>query len=66
MLRTLCAALAVLWGACVLLRSIPAGQVAKGGYTRRPASPAPRGLEWRKARRFGRRVVAVRLQVILC
>lgn len=66
MLRLVTIALALLWALCVFLQSLPAGRAPIGEYTRRPPTPAPRGLEWRKVRRFGRKVVAVRLQVILC
>ena len=68
-MRAFAIALALLWALCVFLQSLPAGQASKGGYTRPPltcsAPQAPRGLEWRKVRRFGRKVVAIRLQVIL-
>ena len=69
MLKLVSAALVLLWAACVFLQSSPAARAPIGRDTRapgRPASPAPRGLEWRRVRRFGRRLVAVRLQVILC
>ena len=64
MLKLVSAGVVLLWGLCIFLNSFPAGQSLGGGYTRR-ASPAPRGLEWRKVRRLGGKVVAVRLQVIL-
>ena len=64
MLKLVSAALVLLWACCVFFRSVPAGQPLGGRDTRAP-SPAPKGLEWRKVRRFGGKVVAVRLQVIL-
>ena len=64
MLRLLAVLVALCWAACVLFRSVPAGQ-SVGGRDTRPPSPAPKGLEWRKVRRLGGRVLAVRLQVIL-
>lgn len=64
-MRAFAIALALLWGACVFLQSLPAGQ-SVGGRNTRPASPAPKGYELRQVRRLGGRVLAVRLQVILC
>ena len=66
-MRAFAIALALLWALCVFLQSLPAGLSLGGGYTRPAPSPAPkpRGLEWRKVRRLGGRVLAVRLQVIL-
>ena len=64
MLKLVSAALVLLWACCVFFRSIPAGQPLGGRYTRR-ASPAPRGLEWRKVRRLGGRLLAVQVRVIL-
>ena len=64
MLKLVSAALVLLWGLCIFLNSFPTGQ-SVGGRDTRPPSPAPKGLEWRKVRRLGGRVLAVRLQVIL-
>lgn len=63
-MRAFAIALALLWGLCVFLQSLPAGQ-SVGGRDTRPASPAPKGYELRKVRRFGHKVVAVRLQVLV-
>lgn len=63
MLRLLSMALVGLWAVCVLLRCVTTAQASIGSHTR--PQPRPRGVEWRKVRRFGRKVVAVRLQVIL-
>ena len=67
MLKLVSAALVACWALCIFLRCLVAGQSLGGGYTRPAPSPAPkpRGLEWRKVRRLGGRVLAVRLQVIL-
>ena len=67
MLKLLTIALALLWACCVLFRSVPAGQSLRGGYTRPAPSPAPkpRGLEWRKVRRLGGRIIAIRLQILM-
>ena len=69
MLKLVSAALVLLWACCVFFRSVPVGQ-ARGGRNTRAPSPArrrqPAGYEWRKVRRLGSRVLAVRLQVILC
>lgn len=69
MLKLMSGAAVLAWALCVLFRSFAAGQALGSGYTRplgAPSqAPAPRGLEWRKVRKLGRRVVAVRLQVIL-
>ena len=61
--NVLAVGVALLWGVCVLLRCVTTEQVVVGSHTR--PQPRPRGVEWRKVRRFGRKVVAVRLQVIL-
>lgn len=63
-------ALVLLWAACVFLQSLAAGQAPGGRDTRGPSrpgsqAPKPRGLEYRRVRRLGGRVLAVRLQVIL-
>lgn len=65
MLKLLTIALALLWACCVLFRSLPAGQSVGEKYTRPAPSPAPKGYELRKVRRFGRKVVAIRLQVLV-
>ena len=70
MLRLMCAAAVLCWALCIFLNSLVAGQALGGRDTAPPRAssstrPAPRGLEWRKVRKLGRRVVAVRLQVIL-
>ena len=68
MLELMSRAAVLLWACCVFFRSVPAGQTRGRRNTRaprRPASQAPKGLEYRQVRRFGRRLVAVRLQVIL-
>ena len=64
MLRLLAVLVALCWAACVLFRSVPAGQ-SVGGRDTRPPSPAPKGYEYRRVNRLGGRVLAVRLQVIL-
>ena len=68
MLKLVSAALVACWALCIFLRALVAEQAPIGRYTARQARPsqAPRGLEYRRVRRFGRRLVAVRLQVILC
>ena len=69
-MRAFAIALALLWALCVFLQSLPAGLSLGGGYTRPPlassAPQAPRGLEYRRVNRLGRRLVAVRVQVIVC
>lgn len=65
MIKLFCVAAALCWAFCIFIR----GQVAEMApararpAARRPAPPA--ALEWRKVRRLGRRVVAVRLQVLI-
>ncbi len=68
MLKLVSAALVLLWACCVFFRGL-LGEMGLGEGTQRPnrtPSSAPKGLEYRRVRRFGRRLVAVRLQVILC
>ena len=68
MLELASRALVLLWALCIFLNSIPAEQ-ALGEGTQRAPSPArrrqPAGYEWRKVRRFGGRIVALRLQVLV-
>ena len=65
MIKLFCAAAALCWALCIFIR----GQVADLAparalpAARRPAPPA--ALEWRKVRKLGGRVLAIRLQVIL-
>lgn len=68
MLKLVSAALVACWALCIFLNSFPAEQALGGRDTRpnRARSQAPKGLEWRQVRRLGGRVLAVRLQVILC
>ena len=65
MLKLVSAGLVLLWGLCIFLNSLPAEQALGGRDTSPTAAPAPRGYELRKVRRFGRKVVAVRVQVLL-
>lgn len=59
------AVLALLWGARVFLRSLASGG-AFWGNTPAPTHQArPKGAELRYIRPLGRRLVAIRLQVIL-
>lgn len=54
----------ILWVICIFLR----GLIVDTPQAQRASAPArrpPAGYEWRKAARLGRRLVAVRLQVIL-
>ena len=64
MLKLVSAGLVACWALCIFLNSFPAEQASKGRNTR-PPSPAPKGYELRKVRRFGRKVVAIRLQVLV-
>ena len=69
MLELMSRAAVVCWAACVFFRGM-LGEMGLGEDTQPAPSPArrrqPAGYEWRKVRRLGSRVLAVRLQVILC
>lgn len=68
MLELVSRAAVLCWVLCIFLRGL-LGEMGLGEGTQRPnrtPSSAPKGLEYRRVRRFGRRLVAVRLQVILC
>lgn len=69
MLKLVSAGAVLCWVLCIFLNSLAAGQAPGGRDTRasppRSQAPQPRGLEWRKVRRMGGRVVAVRLQVLV-
>lgn len=61
----LAGAVVACWALCIFLRGL-ATELAPARArptARRPAPPA--ALEWRKVRRLGSRVLAIRLQVIL-
>ena len=68
MLKLVSAAAVLCWALCIFLRTLASDQAPIGRDTRpnRARSQAPKGLEWRQVRRLGGRVLAVRLQVILC
>lgn len=65
MIKLLCAAAALCWALCIFLRGLAAelAPARARSAARRPAPPA--ALEWRKVRKLGGRLVAVRVQVIL-
>lgn len=63
-IKLVSAALVACWALCIFLRCL-LGELGLGEGTQPAPSPAPKGLEYRRVRRFGRRLVAVRLQVIL-
>ena len=59
------AGLALLWAACVFLRSLASGIAFWGNTPRAAYQLRPNGAEWRVIRPVGRRLVAVKVQVIL-
>ena len=65
MVKLFCAAAALCWALCIFLRGLAAelAPARARSAARRPAAPA--ALEWRKVRKLGGRVLAIRLQVIL-
>lgn len=68
MLKLVSGALVACWALCIFLRCLPAELGLKEGTQPAPSQAQrrqPAGLEWRKVRKLGGRIVAVRLQVIL-
>ena len=64
-MKILAQLIVLLWALSIFIRSL-AAQLAPARArpaARRPAAPA--ALEWRKVRKLGGRLVAIRLQVIL-
>ena len=57
-------AIAMLWALCILIRGLAVDLAP--ACARSASSPTkPAGYEWRKVRRLGGKVVAVRLQILV-
>lgn len=67
MIELVSGALSLLWVLCVTLKGFTLGNVFGGNTPRRLTnSRVPLGREYRHIGRYGGRLVALRLQVILC
>lgn len=69
MLKLVSAGAVLCWALCIFLRTLASDQAPIGRDTRAPSragsqAPKPRGLEYRRVRRLGGRVLAVRVQVL--